>query len=62
MKASKLKISRMINRFSLIEEILEFTLFSIISRRGAGMTQWWEHSPPTKVVQGRFLELGGHVG
>ena len=30
--------------------------------QGAGMAQWWEHSPPTNVAQVRFLDLALYVG
>ena len=29
---------------------------------GAGMTQWWEHSPTPTVARVRFLDLASHVG
>ena len=29
---------------------------------GAGMAQWWEHSPPTNVARVRFPALAPHVG
>ena len=30
--------------------------------RGAGMAQWWQHSPPTNVAQVRFRESASYVG
>ena len=34
----------------------------IIENRGAGMAQWWEHSPPTAVARVRFPDPASHVG
>ena len=32
------------------------------STRGAGMAQWWEHSPPTNVARVRFPDSASYVG
>ena len=29
---------------------------------GAGMAQWWEHSPPTNMARVRFPDPGSNVG
>ena len=31
-------------------------------RDGAGMAQWWEHSPPTNVARVRFPDSASYVG
>ena len=36
--------------------------FSSSNYKGAGMAQWWEHSPPTNVARDRFSDLTQYVG
>ena len=33
-----------------------------IPKRGAGMAQWWEHSPPNNVAPVQFPDSASHVG
>ena len=33
-----------------------------LTGRGAGVAQWWEHSPPTTVVQGSIPDAASRVG
>ena len=38
------------------------SLFSLLSSWGAGMAQWWEHSPSTNVTRVRFPDSASYVG
>ena len=38
------------------------TITYFFEQRGAGMAQWWEHSPSTNVARVRFLVLVSYVG
>ena len=45
----------------------EVSVYDVISHNlrvieGAGMAQWWEHSPPTNVVPVRFLYSASYLG
>ena len=40
-----------------IEKVLSCNVY-----RGAGMAQWWEHSPSTNVARVRFPDLTSYVG